>query len=482
MNFIFKFFFICLISCAMCACDNTTDMLGIDVIPSTDKTSTTDSIYSVFSKTIKVDSLASNTSQCFLGQVTDPETNVTTTCSFMTQFYIYEDYNFPVTSPSSINENIEIDSVVVNLFINSYYGDSLNSFKIGIYELSKEKIITEGKTYYTNLNIEDYISKEPDAINKEVVASVIDLSVDDSIRFDSKYSKNIKIKLPNELGNKILKLYEQHPEYFQDSYSFIHNILPGFYFKFIHGNGIMINIDVTTLALYFNYKIDNQKYSGILATASTEEVLQNNVVNTLNIENLLKEDTLTYIKSPVGAFTEVTLPIDSIFINHETDSINSAKIVFKRLNNVSSSEYQIPVPSQLMMVRKSEATHFFEKHKAPDNKTSYVTTFSEANNSYTYTNIANLITNIYREIKEKAGIQPTDTKDAIQSKLDRWITDNPNWKDEYATVILMPVITERSTTGAYAIAYNDLSLSSTKLVGGKKNDLKIEIVYSNFAK
>jgi hypothetical protein len=48
------------------------------------------------------------------------------------------------------------------------------------------------------------------------------------------------------------------------------------------------------------------------------------------------DQSCTYIKTPAGLFTTVTLPIEEIMRNHENDSISSAKMVIRRINNQTS--------------------------------------------------------------------------------------------------------------------------------------------------
>ena len=82
MNKIILFFSIVLSACvALTSCDDETGSLGIGTMPSSDHGRTSQSIYNVVSRSIAADSLASYTTDSYLGRVTDPETNATTTCN-----------------------------------------------------------------------------------------------------------------------------------------------------------------------------------------------------------------------------------------------------------------------------------------------------------------------------------------------------------------------------------------------------------------
>lgn len=461
------------------SCDDETGSIGISVMPSGDQPTTSQSLYDVFTESIQIDSLVAFTSDCYLGRVTDPETNATTTCEFLAQYTLLEDYKLP--EPSKMHkENGEIvaDSVLVNLYIKSYYGDSLNSMKIGVYELDTDNVMEENKNYYTNIDPNKYISDKADAMRHETSFAVSDLSLDDTIRYASSFNRNIRIKLPSSYGTKILNKYYEHPEFFKNSYSFIRNVVPGFYFKVIAGNGTMINIDVSTLTVFFRYTDKDSTYVGLQRVAATNEVIQNNHIKNEGIEPLLKATDHTFIKSPTGIFTALRLPIDNIYKGHERDSINSARIVFTRLNNTSTSAYNLPVPTKLLMIPLSEVNSFFEKRSVPNNKTSYLTDFSKVYNSYTFSNIANLVTHLHQKRNQGAGVAPNDSEATRQKKIQDWESKNPDWD----RVIIMPVNIYTDGTGAVTSVFNDFTLASTKLVGGPDKPVNISIIYSSFSK
>ena len=80
-------FSIALTACvALTSCDDETGSLGINTMPSSDHSRTSQAIYDVVSRSIAADSLAAYTTDSYLGRVTDPETNATTTCNYIAQF------------------------------------------------------------------------------------------------------------------------------------------------------------------------------------------------------------------------------------------------------------------------------------------------------------------------------------------------------------------------------------------------------------
>ena len=88
-----------------------------------------------------------------MGKITDPETNATTSCDFLGQFHILENLSFPELKTLVMDhDTIEADSVDIRLYVSNYYGDSLNSMKLGVYELDTAIVMKENMNYNSNLH------------------------------------------------------------------------------------------------------------------------------------------------------------------------------------------------------------------------------------------------------------------------------------------------------------------------------------------
>ena len=62
----------------------------------------------------------------------------------------------------------------------------------------------------------------------------------------------------NNFGTYILRTYHQHPEYFKNSYNFVHNVIPGFYIKNTGGLGSMAYINSSQLRINFKYDYNGE--------------------------------------------------------------------------------------------------------------------------------------------------------------------------------------------------------------------------------
>ena len=480
MNFLKSFLWLSLVA-VLClfyaACDDNTGTFGAAVMPESDEPEVSQAVFEAYVKSAKTDSLIAKTSSCYLGRVTDPETHATTTCNFLAQFYLLEGVKMPAREyMHKVNGRVACDSVIMRLYISSYYGDSLNSIKIGVRELDRENIMPEGVAYYTNIDAEKYVGKSPDAIDKAVTFSVVNLSQNDSLRYSSTFSRNVEIKLPVSYGSEILNKYYDYPEYFKNSNAFIRNVVPGFYFKTISGNGTIVTIDVSTLSVYYHYTMGDSTYVQVQRVAATEEVLQNNEFENSNIDDLINDESCAYLKTPAGIFAEVSLPVSEIYENHGNDSVNSAKIVFKRQNNDVVTKYSFAAPAQLMMIRKSKLDSFFANDKKPEGKEEYVVSFASDYNSYTFPNIANLISSLKRLRDEGAGVSASEPASSRKAKYQKWEAANPDWNK----VLLVPVVSTTNSSGNITSVHHDFSLKSTKLLGGKNTPIAISVVYSHF--
>lgn len=464
------------------SCDDTTDNIGSSLIDNVDKLHITTDTFTVSTRSIVADSVLSRNMTGYLGKVRDPETGAYLSSSFMTQFYSPENFSFPdkdsIQSRDELGE-VMADSCDIRLYYNGFYGDSLATMKMSVYELTKP--VEEQKYFYSNFNPEkEYINGNENKTNK--VYTLVDLNVDEKTRYSKDYMPAIRISLDKEYGTKILKAYYDNPNAFKNAYSFIHDVMPGFYFKSVGGLGSMAYISLSQLNVYFRHKTtttasDGTKRDTIITSVGafpgTEEVLQTTTVSNdkSTLQKLVSDNSCTYLKSPAGIFTEMRIPVKGIvekqyigedgkIYSHKNDTINSAKVVLTRINNAQDSEYTLAIPQTLLILPKADMYSFFEKKKVADYKTSFLATYNSSTNTYTFNNIGGLVKYLYE--------------------------NGDRTKADWDKVVIIPVKTTYNTTSTTKelIAVNhDMSLTSTRLVGGpesKYGDIKISVIYSKF--
>lgn len=478
MKKIFVFLALAVSMALITSCDDTTDTIGGSLIPDNDKLVVSTDSFDVSSKTIPAGNVIPRTSTGYLGKMTDAETNTQVTANFMTQFHVLDNYQMTVAdsiTSRDASKNIIADSCEIRLFYKGSYGDSLAQMKLTAYELNKP--VEEGITYRSNFDpiANNYVRTNGGiAVNRSY--TLTDLTEPDSVRKTSNYVKNINIKLNdqytdkdgvvyNNFGTYLMRKYQGNPTAFRNSYHFLHEICPGFYFKITDGEGSMAKIEQAQINIYYRAKKGTSEKETFTKLVGTEEVLQltNFSNDQAKLQDLIKETGHTYLKTPAGLFTQLTLPITDILTGHENDTINSAKIEVKRVNNNASSTYNFGIPQNILMLPADSVETFFAKTRLNDNKTSFLASYNTTKNSYIFNNISGLIS-FFKQAKSPRS---------------------ENW----GKVVLVPVELQTTTTGSGAsqkttvnMISNQMGLSSTKLLGNTSagNGLRITVVYSKF--
>lgn len=472
------------------ACDDTTEGIGGSITNKIDNINISNSAFNVTTKSIVADSVLSRNNTGLIGNMKDPETGNYVKGDYMTQLSVLP--TFSVDTLDYIKQanggSIEADSCYLLVSYNASYGDTIAPMKVTAYEMTKP--MSEDQEYYS-----DY-----DAFKKGWVS-------ESNQHWSSNYNlsntsdvKNFKIYLNKEYkkggktyknyGSYIMQTYAEHPEYFKTNYKFLHNVCPGFFIKNVGGTGNMAKIWNTELIFYWTRHKTIKAKDGVKDSTAvgigynrfdgTEEVLQLNMIQNdkESMKQLASQKNWTYLKSPAGIFTEVTLPIDDIMKGHEKDTLNTATISFPRLNNENEDNpYNFATPSTILMVQKDSLKSFFEKSKLADSRTSYTASYSSTGtykNAYTFQNIANLVSAMYKN-KGKGE----------------------NWNK----VVLVPVNVITTTQGYTTVISkinHDMSLASTRLIvgtddpnkdytqdkkTGKKvasGPIRIKVIYSKF--
>lgn len=469
------------------ACDDTTEGIGGSITNKIDNINISNSAFNVTTKSIVADSVLSRNNTGLIGKMKDPETGNYVKGDYMTQLSVLP--TFSVDTLDYIKQankgSIEADSCYLLVSYNASYGDTIAPMKVTAYEMTRP--MSEDKEYYSNYDAfkEGWVSETNQHWSSNYNLSNTSDVKNFKIYLNKKYKKDGKTY--KNYGSYIMQTYAEHPEYFKTNYKFLHNVCPGFYIKNVGGTGNMAKIWNTELIFYWTRKKTINKDSTAVSIGynrfdGTEEVLQLNKIenDTENLKKLASQDQekCTYLKSPAGIFTEVTLPIEDIMKGHEKDTLNTATISFPRLNNKNEDNpYNFATPSTILMVQKDSLQSFFEKSKLADNRTSYTASYSSTGsykNAYTFQNIANLVSAMYKN-KGKGK----------------------NWNK----VVLVPVNVITTTQGYTTVISkinHDMSLASTRLIvgtddpdkdytkdekTGKKvasGPIRIKVIYSKF--
>lgn len=464
-----------LLAALVYSCDDSTTGIGTDLIPGGDKIPANTDSYEFTTQSILADSVYARTSTAYLGRYTDEQFGEFT-ADFMAQFTCMDNFKFE-------EELTKVIGINLRLQYGTFFGDSLNAMRLQVDTLDKVIPEKELSTFYTSVNPKDYYNE-----NNKPLAVKAYSAVGPSTSMDSTYTINNNkhriimqtVKLPTSLGEYIFKKYKEDKNYFKNPETFIKNVLKGVYIRCTHGDGTILYIDDVRLTLDFEALIksssgkqDSLVYKQYYFPGTKEVIQANHFSNDNKLEDLVKDPDRTYIKSPAGIFTEATFPITEIYNEHKKDTLNGVNVSFTRYND-KNSKYKMGIPQYVLMVRKKDMFSFFEENKITDSKTSFLSEYSSSNNTYTFTNIAPLITYCIEERKRGIADAGGDEK--------KWEAENPDWNK----VVLIPVKAETngSTSNEIVGISNSLGMESAILKGGTNSSpdhrLKMQIFYTTF--
>ena len=458
------------------ACDDTTEGIGGSITNKIDNINISNSAFNVTTKSIVADSVLSRNNTGLIGKMKDPETGNYVKGDYMTQLGVLPTFSVDTLDIKKANNgSIEADSCYLLVSYNASYGDTIAPMKVTAYEMTEP--MREDQEYYSNYDAfkNGWVNENnPHWSSNYNLSNTSDVK-NFKIYLNKEYKKDGKTY--KNYGSYILQTYAEHPKYFKTNFKFLHNVCPGFYIKNVGGTGNMAKIWNTELIFYWKKTIKakdgvtDSTGIGYNRFDGTEEVLQLNKIenDTENLKKLASQEDWTYLKSPAGIFTEVTLPIDDIMKGHEKDTLNTATISFPRLNNADEDNpYNFATPSTILMVQKDSLQSFFEKSKLADSRTSYTTSYSRTGtykNAYTFQNIANLVSAMYK---------------------------NKGKSENWDKVVLVPVsiitVTQGYTTVITKINH-DMALASTRLKRGvittdsngkETSPIQIKVIYSKF--
>ena len=462
---------------AISSCDDDVSSIGTSLTDVGDQLDLNAITFDVQTRTVVADSVFTLSSKCYFGCMRDPETQADVKSEFTTQLHVLETMYIPPLENivSRYNGKAGADSCELLIYLANPFDktDSLQSMKMQVSEMATP--IEEGRHYYSNFNPRSLGMLRSGGLTKNKMFTYANLMDTDSLRATSSYAQNIRIKLDapytdkngvtyDNYGTYILQMYHEHPEFFRNSYMFTHNVCPGLFFEITDGLGFHSQVSALGLRVHYTMELESVM-SNYFTLGATQEVLQTTLVSNDKeaVRRLAAETQHTYLKSPAGLYTEVTLPVETIKASHESDSLLAAKITFQRINNESGDKRMFAATNTILMLPVDSLNTFFEKAKSADGKTAFLSTFNSSGtlNAYTFTNISNLVTSMWNNLQKGVKTNPN------------WKAEHPNWNK----VLLVPV-----TSSASGVEH-DMSLSSTRLVGGIDNPndpVKISVVFAKF--
>lgn len=443
-----------------------------------------------------------------------------------------EDITFVRDENNKIIGNIH--TIELYLWYDSYFGDSLTASRLSVYELGDaEKELNENNAYYTDINPEEFYT--PQNLLGTKAYTAVDLSVKDSIRNLSTYVPSVHVSFKDDAAIRIGKEIIQHA--YKAGTNFdnkaFREAFKGIYVKSDYGDGTILYINQIQMnVVYKSYAIDTIKgtilpktvvkdgespdstYYGYRMFTSTREVIQANQLKNDNtaIQDCIKKDGWTYLKSPAGIFTQITLPINKIADQLQGDTLNAVKLGIPIYNETNDRKFGMSIPKSVLLIRNKYKDSFFKNNQLSDGITSSLFDYSSSTSSltqYTFNNITQMINNCLadkeaaeRDIREK-GFTKVSLTDPEGNVYEENVDNIKKWEEliEWDKFVLIPVlVTKDASSNSYYSSSNvisiqhDLKPGYARLKGGSKgsqqdpqgnplypdNVLKLEVISTSF--
>ncbi len=449
------------------ACTEDTGSIGF-YPPNENIETSTATIWGIKTSSMAMDSVIAKSSKSYLGSIFDPETHSLITADFATQLGIVEGLEyFPdkdsITSRDEFGNPV-CDSVLLQLNFDDYIGDSGNPLKVAVYPVDKNNPLSEDSTYFADTDLTKYI--DPSYKDNPLTTHVLtawDRAHGSNPDDKSGTYSSLRIPIPNEQGNSIMNAYWQYVndnnglepsqhvnKNFDDSYHFIHNVFPGYIVRISNGNGCLVSLFVDKLFLCFDMKVWDEEKECVkeIATntvfAGTNEVIQTCRFNHSNIDELVAMKDTTWLKTPAGICTEIEFPIDTVYFGlHENDSVNNARLVIPRYNRQKQqSIVSLPITQKILLVRKDNMYKYFKENHVPDDVLSYVATYDQTYNCYSFSNISQLFSTCRSErdrainrwhmgqVLQKRNVIPDNVSiKELETRVDEWLKNSENTQE-----------------------------------------------------
>lgn len=397
---------IALLAAVFAACDDDMGTVGNSIRPNPDDILVeVDTIFNIKAATVAMDSVYARTTYGLIGEYKDPIFG-TIKSDYLCELYCPDTMSFLGGNRKDL---ISIDSVQFNIGFASFWGDSISPMGMSVYEVNNPL----ERNYYTNVDPSKYCSMDK-PLGQGVFSIQNIPTLPSGIRI-------LSTPVKKEVGDFFLDKWKNNPEYFNNSDS-LRKIFPGLYITTTMGSGTLVNVEYSMLDISYKYQGKNSAgtadsiRSGLFRLAVTSEVIQLNHVENKSNDLIGPSNGKSYIKSPAGLCTELTIPLSEILERAGTDRVlNSAKF---KLAGISEDEEKsgFSRPAYLLMIHKDSIESYFENKLKPNGKTSLVITNSSLSssstsfNTYDMGNIASLI-NHYADLYKEQGVAVADIPD-----------------------------------------------------------------------
>ena len=365
------------------ACDDDLDQIGSSIRPNGDDLSPQSAIFDLNTSTFLFDSIYLRTPYPLLGEIEDDFYKTKIRSDYAAQFYASPNFSLDITNSSDSLDftlgkdsllNNQLDSMKIRIFYSTYYGDSISPMVVTAYQLTEQL----PRNFYSNMSFEGYYNSSSSIGSAAYTANAA--SISDSIKSESDFVPYVDIFLDNSLKDKFYNAILTDPDMFKDEKRFL-EFFPGVYFKNTYGTGSLLRVEQTMMGLFYTTVHTVESSTGadsivyknrVQSLFVTPDVLQLNSMRDVSPnQEILNNDTATFVISPGSYFTELKLPVGAIMDTLRQNKDATAQYLngynFKLKAYKPQEFFTQYQPQYLLMVERSKMNEFFENNSLPDN-------------------------------------------------------------------------------------------------------------------
>ncbi|MDR3260258.1 MAG: DUF4270 domain-containing protein [Tannerella sp.] len=392
---------LCLGWLILSGCSDSWNLVGPSIQPDDDRITVFTDTFQMSASTVKIDSLFAKMSSGYLGEIYDPLYGRLKS-DYLCQFYCQEDWQFARTPYEG-----KIDSL--DFYIEyTWAGDVYTPMQIQLYPITKPL----DKVYYTHVDPADYCDLQHPLATQ--VFTVSNGRLDSMQQSDGTYTyyREMRVRLPAELGQRFYDETVQNPSTFKDQESF-NQFFPGLYVTTGYGSGALLHIDQTLMVISYRYVVESSTGTDSLVVGYqpfmvSKDVIQLNRFENTDTEQLLADnEDYTFLKTPAGIFTRLVIPAKEIKPVIEGRIINNLLLELKYMPQ-EDWIYALAPPPQLLLLPEDSLRTFFENGNIENSIITYLSSdgnstmlsylgYSADTRTYSFLNIANLL-NIHLQL------------------------------------------------------------------------------------
>lgn len=438
------------------ACNDNLSQIGEIVQPGSDKVESRLHSLEFSSRTVRLDSIYSTSTAGLLGEISDPVYG-DFKGEFIAQLRFAPGFQFP-NKP----EGGKIDSVSLDLRYSNYVGDRNAPMKVSVYEvergfagLSFSQPSLDRYRKSGNLLSSDFVSLAKNTLYLRDTISVLSLKLDKAI------------------GQRIYDLSLSNPKAFETQEAFNRDVLGGLLLTTSTGSGCVVEASNVMMSVYYHFKTPAGKDSvSAVSFTNTRQTPQANGFGSRSLGELLApSDEYTYIKSPAGVVTELSLSEEQLVKlldgRRELNIGTTWLLADAKMNfSVDNPEGMRLNPSSYMMLMpRDSVSSFFRAGETERTQaaTAYLSTrYALQSQQYTFANISRLIMEHLR----------------LHAKYDaatkRWSVAKP------LVLHLLPVDRRADARSGNTISVTEQLTPTFVRLGKKPEQLKLDVISTEF--